>query len=92
MSKVISLGKETEPTFGDLENKVYDYYARWDELIKCQISILKTVTDDGSVLLDKENNIKAYLTSEKLGEVIKELEAIKKEVEGIERVHDFLYE
>ncbi|MBO0476180.1 hypothetical protein DOK76_03805 [Vagococcus sp. DIV0080] len=92
MSKMIDLGTEKDPTFGDLENKVYDYYSRWDELIKGQISILEIVTDEGSVLLDKKGNVQAYSTSKKLGEVIKELEAIKKEVEGIERVQDFLYE
>lgn len=92
MSKIVDLGTEKDPTFEDLENKVYDYYSRWDELIKGQISILETVTDESSVLIDKKENVKIFTTSGKLGEVIKELEAIKKEVEEIERVHDFFYE
>lgn len=79
-------------TAGDLLNKMFDYTVRWDDLIKGQISALEGATDEGTVICDKEGTVIAATTSEKLAEVIKELEGIKKEAEMIESFEGFIYE
>ncbi|MGX7024135.1 hypothetical protein [Vagococcus hydrophili] len=93
MDKIIEMNTgKSEQTLKDLENKIFDYSLRWEELIKGQIEILKNVTDEGSILFNDKSEVIACVPSEKLGEVIKDLEGIKKEMEMIEAVENFLYE
>lgn len=89
MGKLIDLQKAY---YEDLENKLFDDMANLQELVNGQIIILSNVTDEGSILIDEDNNVTAYKTSEKLNEVIKELTALKNEAELIEKAEDLLNE
>lgn len=89
MGKLIDL---QNANYEELENKLFDDMANLQELVNGQITILSSVTDEGSILFDKANNVTAYKTSEKLNEVIKELTALKNEAELIEKAEDLLNE
>lgn len=87
MSEIVEFNRESND---DLENKIADYYIRTQNLINNQITILASITDEGSILCDKKGNVLADTTSQKLEEVIKELEMIKKETEITEKIELFL--
>ncbi len=89
MGKLIDL---QNANYEELENKLFDDMANLQELVNGQITILSSVTDEGSILIDEDNNVTAYKTSEKLNEVIKELTALKNEAELIEKAEDLLNE
>ncbi|UUV99584.1 hypothetical protein [Vagococcus luciliae] len=89
MGKLIDLKKAN---YEELENKLFDDMANLQELVNGQITILSSVTDEGSILIDEDNNVTAYKTSEKLNEVIKELTALRNEAELIEKAEDLLNE
>ncbi|NKC58972.1 hypothetical protein HED34_03225 [Vagococcus fluvialis] len=77
-------------TAGDLLNKVHDGYCDLQESVNNQFLILHSVTDEGNLVLDEEENVLASTPSEKLEIVINNLIELKEEALTLESIEKFI--
>lgn len=75
---------------GDLLNKVHDGYYDLQESVNNQFLILHSVTDEGNLVLDEEENVLANTPSEKLEIVINNLIELKEEALTLESIEKFI--
>ncbi|MGO2082475.1 hypothetical protein [Vagococcus sp.] len=79
-------------TLESLENKVFEYQKRHQDLADGQAFILNRLMGTDCCIYNDKDEVIAYTPIEKLESVIEELQALKKEIEVVERFEDFLYE